>query len=84
MKYTPISISPNEAQFLETRKFQVNEIARIFRVPPHMVGDLEKSSFFAFQLRKSEFEVSCKDFFCKKLRFGAFTFSFCLLYFTYN
>ncbi|MBR1697799.1 MAG: phage portal protein, partial [Anaerovibrio sp.] len=35
----------NEAQFLETRKFQINEIARIFRVPPHMVGDLEKSSF---------------------------------------
>ena len=39
MKYTPIGISPEQAQFLETRKFQVNEIARIFRVPPHMVGD---------------------------------------------
>lgn len=34
MKYTPISISPEQAQFLETRKFQINEIARIFRVPP--------------------------------------------------
>ncbi len=34
----------NEAQFLETRKFQINEIARIFRVPPHIVSD-EKSSF---------------------------------------
>ena len=45
MKYTPISISPEQAQFLETRKFQINEIARIFRVPPHMVGDLEISSF---------------------------------------
>lgn len=45
MKYMPISISPEQAQFLETRKFQVNGIARIFRVPPHMVGDLEKSSF---------------------------------------
>ena len=45
MKYTPISISPEQTQFLETRKFQINEIARIFRVPPHMVGDLEKSSF---------------------------------------
>ena len=43
LKYTPISISPEQAQFLETRKFQINEIARIFRVPPHMVGDLEKS-----------------------------------------
>lgn len=45
MKYTPISISPEQAQFLETRKFQIDEIARIFRVPPHMVGDLDKSSF---------------------------------------
>lgn len=41
MKYTPISISPEQAQFLETRKFQINEIARIFRIPPHMIGDLE-------------------------------------------
>ena len=46
LKYQPIGISPEQAQFLETRKFQINEIARIFRVPPHMVGDLEKSSFF--------------------------------------
>ena len=38
-------IKKKQAQFLETRKFQINEIARIFRVPPHMVGDLEKSSF---------------------------------------
>ena len=45
MKYTPISIAPEQAQFLETRKFQINEIARIFRIPPHMIGDLEKSSF---------------------------------------
>lgn len=45
MKYTAISIAPDQAQFLETRKFQINEIARIFRVPPHMIGDLEKSSF---------------------------------------
>ena len=36
MKYTPIGISPEQAQFLETRKFQIDEIARIFRVPPHM------------------------------------------------
>ena len=47
LKYSPISISPNEAQFLETKEFQINEIARIFRVPPHMVGDLEKSSLFS-------------------------------------
>ena len=55
MKYTPISISPNEAQFLETRKFQIDEIARIFRVPPHMVGDLEKSSFSNIEQQSLEF-----------------------------
>ena len=55
MKYTPISISPNEAQFLETRKFQINEIARIFRVSPHMVGDLEKSSFSNIEQQSLEF-----------------------------
>ena len=55
MKYTPISIFPNEAQFLETRKFQIDEIARIFRVPPHMVGDLEKSSFSNIEQQSLEF-----------------------------
>ena len=55
LKYVPISISPNEAQFLETRKFQINEIARIFRVPPHMVGDLDKSSFSNIEQQSLEF-----------------------------
>ena len=55
LKYVPISISPNEAQFLETRKFQLNEIARIFRVPPHMVGDLDKSSFSNIEQQSLEF-----------------------------
>ena len=55
LKYTPISISPNEAQFFETRKFQIDEIARIFRVPPHMVGDLEKSSFSNIEQQSLEF-----------------------------
>ena len=55
LKYQPISISPNEAQFLETRKFQINEIARIFRIPPHMIGDLEKSSFSNIEQQSLEF-----------------------------
>lgn len=55
MKYTPISISPNEAQFLETRKFQIDEIARIFRIPPHMIGDLERSSFSNIEQQSLEF-----------------------------
>lgn len=55
MKYTPIAISPEQAQFLETRKFQINEIARIFRVPPHMLADLEKSSFSNIEQQSLEF-----------------------------
>jgi HK97 family phage portal protein len=55
LKFHQISIPPEEAQFLETRKFQINEIARIFRVPPHMVGDLEKSSFSNIEQQSLEF-----------------------------
>lgn len=55
MKYQTIGIPPEQAQFLETRKFQINEIARIFRVPPHMVGDLEKSSFSNIEQQSLEF-----------------------------
>lgn len=55
MKYASIAISPEQAQFLETRKFQVNEIARIFRIPPHMIGDLEKSSFSNIEQQSIEF-----------------------------
>lgn len=55
LSFKPIAISPNEAQFLETRKFQIDEIARIFRVPPHMVGDLEKSSFSNIEQQSLEF-----------------------------
>lgn len=55
LKYTPITVNPQEAQFLETRKFQVNEIARIFRVPPHLIGDLEKSTFSNIEHQSLEF-----------------------------
>jgi len=44
MKYAPITIPPESAQFLQSRKFQLNEIARIFRIPPHMLADLERST----------------------------------------
>ena len=45
VKFTPISIPNNEAQFLETRKFQIEEIARMYRVPLHMIGDLDHATF---------------------------------------
>ncbi|SFA71425.1 phage portal protein [Selenomonas ruminantium] len=53
--YQQISIPPEEAQFLETRKFQTDEIARLYRVPPHMIGDLDKSSFNNIEQQSLEF-----------------------------
>ena len=55
MDYQQISIPPEEAQFLETRKFQIDEIARLYRVPPHMIGDLEKSSFNNIEQQSLEY-----------------------------
>ena len=45
MKYNPIGIPPEAAQFLETRKYQRTEVAGILRVPPHMIADLEHATF---------------------------------------
>jgi len=55
MKYERIGIPPEDAQFLETRKFQVTEIARIFRVPPHMLADLERATFSNIEHQSIEF-----------------------------
>lgn len=45
MKYQRLGIAPNDSQFLETRKYQVTDIARLFRVPPHLIADLDRSTF---------------------------------------
>ncbi|MFI6861290.1 phage portal protein [Streptomyces sp. NPDC050421] len=43
-KFSKVSMSPDEAQFLQTRQFQVPEIARIFGVPPHLISDATNST----------------------------------------
>ena len=55
MKFTPISINPQDAQFLETRKFQIEEIARIFRVPLHIIGDLDHATFSNIEEQSLEY-----------------------------
>ena len=57
MHFESISIPNNEAQFLETRKFQVDEICRIFRVPPHLVGNLEHATFSNIEHQSIDFAV---------------------------
>jgi HK97 family phage portal protein len=44
LEWRPISISPEESQFIETRRFQSGQIAALYRVPPHMVGDVDKTT----------------------------------------
>lgn len=55
LKIHQMTIPPDAAQFLETRKFQVGEIARIFRIPPHMLGDLERATFSNVEHQSIEF-----------------------------
>ena len=57
MKFQRTSIPPNDAQFLETRKFQRSEIAAFFHVPPHMIGDLERATFSNIEEQSLEFVV---------------------------
>lgn len=44
LKWRQIQVTPNESQFLETRRYSASEIASLYRIPPHMVGDVEKST----------------------------------------
>lgn len=55
LTYKPISITPEQVQFLQTRKFQTGEIARIFRVPGHMIGDLEWTTYANIEQQSIEF-----------------------------
>jgi len=55
MSYKPISLPPEDSQFLSTRQFGVEEICRIFRVPPHMVQDLQRATFNNIEHMSIEF-----------------------------
>ena len=57
MKYHEIGMSPEDSQFLQTRSFQLTEICRIFRVPPHMIGDLSRSTFSNIEHQSIDFVV---------------------------
>lgn len=59
MDITPVTMTPDDAQFLETRKFARSEIAALFRVPPHMIGDLERATFSNIEQQSIEFVVHC-------------------------
>jgi HK97 family phage portal protein len=55
MKWSSVTMNANDSQFLETRKFQRGEIASIFRVPPHLIMDLERATFSNIEHMSLEF-----------------------------
>lgn len=55
MRWQRIGISASDTQFIEARKFQIEEIARIFRVPPHLIGHLERATFANIEHQSLEF-----------------------------
>jgi len=55
LKYTPTSIPPNNAQFLETRRFSVEDIARWFNIPPDKIGDLSRATFSNLEQQNQNF-----------------------------
>jgi len=57
MKWQQIGINPDDAQFLESRKFSVTEIARLFNLPPHFLRDLERATFSNIEQQGIEFVV---------------------------
>jgi HK97 family phage portal protein len=58
MKFHTIGLPPEQSQFLETRKFQLEEICRIFRVPPHLIADLDKATFSNIEHQSISFVVN--------------------------
>lgn len=55
LSWKPVSLNMEDSQFLETRKYQRSEIAGLFRVPPHMIGDLERGTFTNIEHQGGEF-----------------------------
>lgn len=57
LHFNPISLSPQDSQLLETRQYQLTEIARIFRIPPHMLQDLSRATFNNIEQMSLDFVI---------------------------
>jgi len=55
VEWQAIGIAPEDAQYLEMRQYQVLEIARLFRVPPHLIGDLSRATYANIEHQSIEF-----------------------------
>lgn len=57
MKFHELGLTNKDSQFLEARQFQVGDIARMFRIPPHLVGDLSKATFSNIEQQSLDFVI---------------------------
>jgi len=58
-KFKTISISPEDSQFLQSRKFGVTEIARWFGIPPHKMADLDRATNSNIEMQNTEYVIDC-------------------------
>jgi HK97 family phage portal protein len=58
-KFTKVGMTAEDSQFLQTRGYQTREIARLFRVPPHKIGDLDKATFSNIEQQNIEYVTDC-------------------------
>jgi HK97 family phage portal protein len=59
MDFKPLSMSNEDAQLIEARKYGVNDIARIYGIPPHLLGDLARSTNNNIEQQSLEFVIFC-------------------------
>jgi len=67
MTFEKISMTPDDSQFLDTRKYQRTEIAGLFRVPPHKIGDLERATFSNIEQQSLDFATYSLAPWCKRI-----------------
>ena len=56
IEWKQVGLPPNDAQFLETRQFQLTEVSRIFRVPPHKISDLNRATYSNVDKQEQQFK----------------------------
>jgi HK97 family phage portal protein len=67
MKWSQMTVAPEAAQFILSRKFSVTEICRVFRIPPHMVMDLDRATFSNIEHQGIEFVQNTILPWCKRI-----------------
>lgn len=59
VEWKQIGLPPEDAQFIEARTFQLQEICRIFRIPPHKAGDLTRATYSNIEKQEQQFMIDC-------------------------